>query len=166
MVFDVDILWSCQGENIKQTGPLMWIESMSGTLKDRPAIENNRHDLCTVSLFLTSQWLCISCGQSGQAMALLSLTQNHYLGFTFATWFRLDPFNSVNIEKEKPYLYWWVICLLLFYNFMCIETANIFLHIFWQRVGEIPGPFLLLIKYGWIGLRSETCISEEKWPRR
>lgn len=28
-------------------------------------------------------------------------------GFTFTTWFRLDPINSVNIEREKPYLYWW-----------------------------------------------------------
>lgn len=27
-------------------------------------------------------------------------------GFTFTTWFRLDPINSVNIEREKPYLYW------------------------------------------------------------
>ncbi|PSN35707.1 hypothetical protein C0J52_10177 [Blattella germanica] len=26
-------------------------------------------------------------------------------GFTFTTWFRLDPINSVNIEREKPYLY-------------------------------------------------------------
>ena len=26
-------------------------------------------------------------------------------GFTFATWFRLDPVNAVNIEREKPYLY-------------------------------------------------------------
>ncbi|GAB6031814.1 hypothetical protein CHUAL_010216 [Chamberlinius hualienensis] len=26
-------------------------------------------------------------------------------GFTFSTWFRLDPINSVNIEREKPYLY-------------------------------------------------------------
>lgn len=29
-------------------------------------------------------------------------------GFTFTTWFRLDPINSVNIEREKPYLYWYV----------------------------------------------------------
>ena len=26
-------------------------------------------------------------------------------GFTFTTWFRLDPVNAVNIEREKPYLY-------------------------------------------------------------
>ena len=37
----------------------------------------------------------------------------HETGFTFATWFRLDPFNSVNIEKEKPYLYWWVVTMVM-----------------------------------------------------
>ena len=29
----------------------------------------------------------------------------HENGFTFTTWFRLDPLNAVNIEREKPYLY-------------------------------------------------------------
>ena len=29
-------------------------------------------------------------------------------GFTFSTWFRMDPLNSVTFEKEQPYLYWWV----------------------------------------------------------
>ena len=29
----------------------------------------------------------------------------HESGFTFTTWFRLDPLNAVNIEREKPYLY-------------------------------------------------------------
>jgi neurobeachin len=27
-------------------------------------------------------------------------------GFTFSTWFRIDPVSGVSIEKEKPYLYW------------------------------------------------------------
>lgn len=27
-------------------------------------------------------------------------------GFTFSTWFRIDPVSGTNIEKEKPYLYW------------------------------------------------------------
>ncbi|CAF0718488.1 unnamed protein product [Brachionus calyciflorus] len=27
-------------------------------------------------------------------------------GFTFSTWFRIDPVSGANIEKEKPYLYW------------------------------------------------------------
>jgi hypothetical protein len=27
-------------------------------------------------------------------------------GFTFSTWLRIDPVSGVQIEKEKPYLYW------------------------------------------------------------
>ncbi len=27
-------------------------------------------------------------------------------GFTFSTWIRIDPVSGVNVEKEKPYLYW------------------------------------------------------------
>lgn len=27
-------------------------------------------------------------------------------GFTFSTWFRIDPVSGANIEIEKPYLYW------------------------------------------------------------
>lgn len=45
-------------------------------------------------------------GQKGSAIVLPPLArwpvEN---GFTFSTWFRLDPINSVNIEREKPYLY-------------------------------------------------------------
>lgn len=40
-------------------------------------------------------------------------------GFTFTTWFRLDPINSVNIEREKPYLYWWVKA-----SFVIINTSG------------------------------------------
>lgn len=44
-----------------------------------------------------------------QAIVLPPLAKWPYEnGFTFSTWFRLDPINSVNIEREKPYLYWWV----------------------------------------------------------
>jgi hypothetical protein len=44
-----------------------------------------------------------------QAIVLPPLAKWPYEnGFTFTTWFRLDPINSVNIEREKPYLYWWV----------------------------------------------------------
>lgn len=44
-----------------------------------------------------------------QAVVLPPLAKWPYEnGFTFTTWFRLDPINSVNIEREKPYLYWWV----------------------------------------------------------
>uniref|UniRef100_A0A8D8UFC3 Neurobeachin n=1 Tax=Cacopsylla melanoneura TaxID=428564 RepID=A0A8D8UFC3_9HEMI len=45
-------------------------------------------------------------GKKGSAMVLPPLAKwPHENGFTFTTWFRLDPINSVNIEREKPYLY-------------------------------------------------------------
>ncbi|XP_015604572.1 neurobeachin isoform X4 [Cephus cinctus] len=45
-------------------------------------------------------------GRKGSAIVLPPLAKWPYeSGFTFTTWFRLDPINSVNIEREKPYLY-------------------------------------------------------------
>ncbi|KAG7203661.1 hypothetical protein KM043_013693 [Ampulex compressa] len=45
-------------------------------------------------------------GRKGSAIVLPPLAKwPHENGFTFTTWFRLDPINSVNIEREKPYLY-------------------------------------------------------------
>ncbi|XP_031838844.2 A kinase anchor protein rugose isoform X16 [Nomia melanderi] len=45
-------------------------------------------------------------GRKGSAIVLPPLARwPHENGFTFTTWFRLDPINSVNIEREKPYLY-------------------------------------------------------------
>lgn len=45
-------------------------------------------------------------GKTGSAIILPPLAKWPYEnGFTFTTWFRLDPINSVNIEREKPYLY-------------------------------------------------------------
>ncbi|XP_046141372.1 neurobeachin isoform X15 [Osmia bicornis bicornis] len=45
-------------------------------------------------------------GRKGSAVVLPPLAKwPHENGFTFTTWFRLDPINSVNIEREKPYLY-------------------------------------------------------------
>ncbi|XP_050056823.1 neurobeachin isoform X6 [Aphis gossypii] len=45
-------------------------------------------------------------GKKGSAIVLPPLAKWPYEnGFTFCTWFRLDPINSVNIEREKPYLY-------------------------------------------------------------
>ncbi|XP_035708538.1 neurobeachin isoform X2 [Folsomia candida] len=45
-------------------------------------------------------------GKKGSAVLLPPLARWPYEnGFTFMTWFRLDPINSVNIEREKPYLY-------------------------------------------------------------
>ncbi|KAI4491384.1 hypothetical protein M0804_002776 [Polistes exclamans] len=49
-------------------------------------------------------------GRKGSAIVLPPLARwPHENGFTFTTWFRLDPINSVNIEREKPYLYWQVL---------------------------------------------------------
>lgn len=46
-------------------------------------------------------------GRKGSAIVLPPIAKWPYEnGFTFTTWFRLDPINSVNIEREKPYLYW------------------------------------------------------------
>ena len=46
-------------------------------------------------------------GIKGSAIVLPPLSKWPYeAGFTFTTWFRLDPLNAVNIEREKPYLYW------------------------------------------------------------
>ncbi|XP_042228665.1 uncharacterized protein LOC121870775 [Homarus americanus] len=46
-------------------------------------------------------------GKKGSALVLPPLARWPYeAGWTFTTWFRLDPINSVNIEREKPYLYW------------------------------------------------------------
>lgn len=45
-------------------------------------------------------------GKKGAAIALPPLARWPYqYGWTFSTWFRLDPINSVNIEREKPYLF-------------------------------------------------------------
>lgn len=43
---------------------------------------------------------------AGSAMVLPPLAKwPQENGFTFTTWFRLDPVNAMNIEREKPYLY-------------------------------------------------------------
>ncbi|XP_022258818.1 neurobeachin-like [Limulus polyphemus] len=45
-------------------------------------------------------------GKKGAAVALPPLARWPYQnGWTFSTWFRLDPVNSVNFEREKPSLY-------------------------------------------------------------
>ena len=49
----------------------------------------------------------LSLSSCAQAIILPPLAKWPYeSGFTFTTWFRLDPLNAVNIEREKPYLYW------------------------------------------------------------
>uniref|UniRef100_F1KPT4 Putative neurobeachin homolog n=1 Tax=Ascaris suum TaxID=6253 RepID=F1KPT4_ASCSU len=45
-------------------------------------------------------------GSRGAGIALPPLTKWPYQnGWTFSTWLRMDPLNSVNFEKERPYLY-------------------------------------------------------------
>nr|XP_006812132.1 PREDICTED: neurobeachin-like [Saccoglossus kowalevskii] len=45
-------------------------------------------------------------GKNGAAVALPPVAKWPYQsGFTFSTWFRLDPINSINIDRVKPYLY-------------------------------------------------------------
>lgn len=42
-----------------------------------------------------------------QAIALPPIAKWPYQnGFTFSTWFRMDPLNNINLDKDKPYLYW------------------------------------------------------------
>jgi hypothetical protein len=58
------------------------------------------HNLSQTCINILSFWF--------QAIVLPPLARWPYEnGFTFTTWFRLDPINSVNIEREKPYLYWY-----------------------------------------------------------
>ncbi|XP_035272744.1 lipopolysaccharide-responsive and beige-like anchor protein isoform X2 [Anguilla anguilla] len=45
-------------------------------------------------------------GKSAAAIALPPIAKWPYLnGFTFQTWMRLDPLNTMNLENDKPYLY-------------------------------------------------------------
>lgn len=42
-----------------------------------------------------------------QAIALPPIAKWPYQnGFTFHTWLRMDPLNNINVDKDKPYLYW------------------------------------------------------------
>lgn len=42
-----------------------------------------------------------------QAIALPPIAKWPYQnGFTFSTWFRMDPLNNIHLDKDKPYLYW------------------------------------------------------------
>lgn len=44
---------------------------------------------------------------SQQAIALPPIAKWPYQsGFTFHTWLRMDPLNNINVDKDKPYLYW------------------------------------------------------------
>uniref|UniRef100_A0A4W5K6D7 Uncharacterized protein n=1 Tax=Hucho hucho TaxID=62062 RepID=A0A4W5K6D7_9TELE len=46
-------------------------------------------------------------GRSAAAIALPPIAKWPYQnGFTLNTWFRQDPLNNINVDKDKPYLYW------------------------------------------------------------
>jgi len=48
-------------------------------------------------------------GKSAAAIALPPIAKWPYQnGFTFHTWLRMDPVNNINVDKDKPYLYWYV----------------------------------------------------------
>nr|XP_061811916.1 neurobeachin-like [Nerophis lumbriciformis] len=45
-------------------------------------------------------------GRTAAAIALPPIAKWPYQnGFTFNTWFRMDPLNNINVDKDKPYLY-------------------------------------------------------------
>ncbi|XP_068507524.1 neurobeachin isoform X1 [Syngnathus scovelli] len=45
-------------------------------------------------------------GRSAAAIALPPIAKWPYQnGFTFNTWFRMDPLSNINVDKDKPYLY-------------------------------------------------------------
>uniref|UniRef100_A0A673J2C2 Neurobeachin b n=1 Tax=Sinocyclocheilus rhinocerous TaxID=307959 RepID=A0A673J2C2_9TELE len=52
-------------------------------------------------------------GRSAAAIALPPIAKWPYQnGFTLNTWFRMDPLNNINVDKDKPYLY----CIVHIYN--------------------------------------------------
>lgn len=68
---------------------------------------------------LKRAWLWVFSASFSQAIALPPIAKWPYQnGFTFNTWFRMDPLNNINVDKDKPYLYWWVSARLL-----CIFAA-------------------------------------------
>ncbi|XP_061716783.1 neurobeachin isoform X9 [Cydia pomonella] len=88
-------------------------------------------------------------GRKGSAVVLPPLARwPHENGFTFTTWFRLDPINSVNIEREKPYLY-------------CFKTS--------KGVGytaHFVGNCLVLTSMKVRGKGFQHCVKYEFQPRR
>nr|XP_040571120.1 neurobeachin-like isoform X3 [Lepeophtheirus salmonis] len=88
-------------------------------------------------------------GVKGSAIILPPLSRWPYEnGFTFTTWFRLDPLNAVNIEREKPYLY-------------CFKTA--------KGVGysaHFVGNCLVLTSMKVKGKGYQHCVKYEFQPRK
>ncbi|XP_059080572.1 neurobeachin-like isoform X3 [Tigriopus californicus] len=88
-------------------------------------------------------------GVRGSAIVLPPMSKWPYEnGFTFTTWFRLDPLNAVNIEREKPYLY-------------CFKTA--------KGVGysaHFVGNCLVLTSMKVKGKGYQHCVKYEFQPRK
>ncbi|XP_043473809.1 neurobeachin isoform X2 [Leptopilina heterotoma] len=88
-------------------------------------------------------------GRQGSAIVLPPLAKWPYeSGFTFTTWFRLDPINSVNIEREKPYLY-------------CFKTS--------KGIGysaHFVGNCLVLTSMKMKGKGLQHCVKYEFQPRK
>eukprot|EP00095_Tigriopus_kingsejongensis_P003666 maker-scaffold11_size778918-snap-gene-3.18 protein:Tk03666 transcript:maker-scaffold11_size778918-snap-gene-3.18-mRNA-1 annotation:"PREDICTED: neurobeachin-like" len=88
-------------------------------------------------------------GVKGSAIILPPISKWPYeSGFTFTTWFRLDPLNAVNIEREKPYLY-------------CFKTA--------KGVGysaHFVGNCLVLTSMKVKGKGYQHCVKYEFQPRK
>ncbi|KAI4463671.1 beige/beach-related [Holotrichia oblita] len=94
-------------------------------------------------------------GRKGSAVVLPPLAKWPYEnGFTFTTWFRLDPINSVNIEREKPYLY----CLNLPFSFKTSKGVGYTAH--------FVGNCLVLTSMKVKGKGFQHCVKYEFQPRK
>lgn len=95
--------------------------SLSLTADQRMLWMYSREATCASCLFVfllyCFSWICaifynnlfcnISSAFFAQAIALPPIAKWPYQnGFTFSTWFRMDPLNNINLDKDKPYLYW------------------------------------------------------------
>ncbi|MFH4978421.1 hypothetical protein AB6A40_005130 [Gnathostoma spinigerum] len=88
-------------------------------------------------------------GLPNAGIALPPLTKWPYQnGWTFSTWLRMDPLNSVNFEKERPYLY-------------CFRTS--------KGVGYecyFMGNCLVISSVRYPGKETARCIRHELSPRK
>lgn len=104
--------------------------SLSLTADQRMLWMYSREATCASCLFVfllyCFSWICaifcnnlfcnISSAFFAQAIALPPIAKWPYQnGFTFSTWFRMDPLNNINLDKDKPYLYWWVTIVFFYF---------------------------------------------------
>lgn len=73
-----------------------------------------------------------------QAIALPPIAKWPYQnGFTFSTWFRMDPLNNINLDKDKPYLYWWVTIVHFFILVVCPTCITCYVIVFLSAFQDI-----------------------------